>query len=90
MEIQRMRRGWVEEVSQLAAGGLLRSGSGRFFGWVIGGSVPAALAADWFTSAWDQEAMIHSTGPVAAVVEEVCGVWLKELLGLPSKPASRW
>src|SRR5687768_13583007 len=58
---------------------------GRFYAWVIGGSVPAALAADWMTSAWDQNAGMYSVAPAAAVVEEVCGRWLLELLGLPPK-----
>jgi glutamate/tyrosine decarboxylase-like PLP-dependent enzyme len=65
-------------------GGILGSAGGRFFGWVIGGSVPAALAADWLTSAWDQNSGHHSCGPAAAVVEEVSGKWLKEILGLPA------
>lgn len=73
----------VEELARQAEGGLLQSAGGRFFGWVIGGSVPAGLAADWLTSTWDQAAVMYATGPAAAVVEEVCGVWLKQLLGLP-------
>lgn len=65
-------------------GGLLGSAGGRFFAWVIGGSLPAALAADWLTSAWDQNAALFACGPAAAVVEEVVGGWLKEILGIPS------
>lgn len=64
-------------------GGLTGSAGGRFFGWVIGGSIPAALGADWLTSAWDQNAGIYATSPAAAVAEEVAGHWLKEILGLP-------
>ena len=64
-------------------GGLTGSTGGRFFAWVIGGSVPAALAADWLTSAWDQNAGIYACSPAAAVIEEVCGAYLKSLLGLP-------
>jgi glutamate/tyrosine decarboxylase-like PLP-dependent enzyme len=75
----------VSELARQAEGGILGSGTGRFFGWVIGGSVPAALGADWLTAAWDQAAVMYATGPAAAVVEEVCGVWLKELLGLPQE-----
>jgi glutamate/tyrosine decarboxylase-like PLP-dependent enzyme len=57
--------------------------SGRYFGFVIGGAVPAALAADWLTSTWDQNAGLVVAGPAAAVVEEVAGGWLKDLLGVP-------
>ena len=65
-------------------GGLAGSAGGRFFGWVIGGSIPAALAVDWLSSAWDQNAAIYATAPAAAVAEEVAGNWLKEILGLPT------
>ena len=73
-------------ISELAAavdGGLHGVASGRFFAWVIGGSLPAALGADWLTSAWDQNAHNYGTGPAAAITEEVVGGWLKELFGLP-------
>jgi glutamate/tyrosine decarboxylase-like PLP-dependent enzyme len=73
----------IDELVADCAGGILGSAGGRFFGWVIGGSVPAALAADWLTAAWDQNAASFGAGPAEAVIEEVCGVWLKELLGLP-------
>jgi len=73
----------VERLVADVAGGLTGSAGGRFFAWVIGGSVPAALAADWLTSAWDQNAGMFAVAPAAAVVEEVCGRWLLELLGLP-------
>ena len=56
--------------------------SGRFFGGVIGGSIPAAIAADWLTSTWDQNAGLTLPTPAAGIVEEVAGTWLKELLGL--------
>ncbi len=65
------------------ADGITGSAGGRFFGWVIGGAVPAAVAADWLTAAWDQNAAVYATAPAAAVVEEVTGAWLKEILGLP-------
>ncbi|RKT89268.1 pyridoxal phosphate-dependent decarboxylase family protein [Saccharopolyspora antimicrobica] len=74
----------VDELVRDTADGLLASAGGRFFGWVIGGGVPAAIAADWLTATWDQNAAMHACGPAVAVVEEVTGEWLKELLGLPS------
>jgi glutamate/tyrosine decarboxylase-like PLP-dependent enzyme len=64
--------------------GLMGMGSGRFFGFVIGGALPAALAADWLTSTWDQNAGLALPTPAAAVVEEVAGEWLCDLLRLPS------
>jgi glutamate/tyrosine decarboxylase-like PLP-dependent enzyme len=66
-----------------ATPGIVGIPSGRYFGFVIGGAVPAALAADWLTSVWDQNAGLYAGGPAAAVVEEVCRSWLAELLGLP-------
>lgn len=73
----------VDELVKGVAGGLHHSAGGRFFGWVIGGALPAALAADWLTSAWDQNAALFACSPAASVVEEVAGKWLKEILRLP-------
>ena len=64
--------------------GVVATPSGRYFGFVIGGAVPAAVAADMLTSVWDQNAGLYVGGPAAAVVEEICRQWLAELLGLPS------
>src|SRR5262249_53334969 len=77
-------QGVIDELVRDVEGGLMGSTGGRFFGWVIGGTLPAALAADWLTSAWDQNAASNLTAPAEAVVEEVTGAWLKELLGLPA------
>lgn len=74
----------VEELARDANDGLIGSAGGRFFGWVIGAGLPSALAADWLTSTWDQNCGLYATSPVAAVVEEVCGTWLKDVLGLPA------
>jgi glutamate/tyrosine decarboxylase-like PLP-dependent enzyme len=74
----------IEALAAAVDPGLVAEGAGRYFGFVIGGAVPASLAADWLTSAWDQNAGLYVGGPAAAVVEEVAGAWLIELLGLPS------
>ncbi len=58
--------------------------SGRFFGWVIGGTLPAALASDWLVSAWDQNAGLRYATPAMAAIEESAGAWLLDLLGLPA------
>ena len=73
----------IEALARDADPGLAQMGSGRYFGFVIGGVLPVALAADWLTSSWDQNAGLALPAPAAAVVEEVAGRWLKELLGIP-------
>lgn len=73
----------IEELVRNVEGGITGTAGGRFFGWVIGGSLPAALAADWLAAAWDQNAAVYACAPAASVVEDVCGEWLKDLLGLP-------
>src|SRR5215212_2759356 len=74
----------IEELARDAAPGLVASPGPRYFGFVTGGAVPAALAADWLAAAWDQNAFSAVSSPAAAVVEEVAGAWLLELLGLPA------
>src|SRR4051794_37101668 len=74
----------IEELARDAAPGLVASPGPRYFGFVTGGALPAALAADWLASAWDQNAFSAVSSPAAAVVEEVACGWLLELLGLPS------
>ena len=76
------------EVIDLLAGacdpGLTAMPSGRFYGMVTGGSHPAALAADWLVSAWDQNAVLRAVSPAHAAVEDVTSAWLLDLLGLPA------
>lgn len=73
----------VEDLARAAKPGLVAIPSGRYFGFVIGGGLPAAVAADWLTSVWDQCSGPYVCGPAASVVEEVTGAWLAQLLGLP-------
>ncbi len=73
----------VRDLVEATKGGLLGSASGRFFAWVIGGSLPSALAADWLTASWEQNAALYACSPAASVVEEIAGEWIKELLDLP-------
>jgi glutamate/tyrosine decarboxylase-like PLP-dependent enzyme len=75
----------VEELAAGAEPGLVAMGSGRYFGFVIGGALPAALAADWLTSAWDQNAGLYVGGPSASVIEQITRDWLLEVLGLPGE-----
>ena len=73
----------VNDLVKDIEGGLNNSVNARFFAWVIGGSLPSALAADWLTSTWDQNAGLYSVSPASAVIEEAVGSWLKDLFRLP-------
>ena len=74
----------IDDLVTDTAGGVIGSQGGRFFGWVIGGGVPAAMAADWLTTVWDQNSGVHACGPALSVVEEVAAGWLREIFDLPS------
>jgi glutamate/tyrosine decarboxylase-like PLP-dependent enzyme len=74
----------VDLLAHLVEPGLMAMPSGRFFGWVIGGTLPAALAADWLTSAWDQNSGMRYATPGTVAAEEAAAGWLLDLLGLPS------
>ena len=74
----------VDRLAELVEPGLMAMPSGRFFGWVIGGTLPAALAADWLTSAWDQNSGMRFATPGVAATEEVAGGWLLDLFGFPT------
>ena len=77
----------IDVTEQLARGaepGLVGTAGPRYFGFVVGGSLPAAVAADWLTSAWDQNTGLYALSPAAAVAEEVAAAWLLEVFGLPA------
>jgi len=74
----------IDDLALAAEPGLVGSAGPRYFGFVVGGGVPAALAADWLASAWDQNAGLYALSPAAAVVEEVAAKWLLEIFGLPA------
>ena len=74
----------LEELVARAAPGLHAMTGPRFFGWVIGGSHPAGVAADWMSSAWGQNVGNHQAAPAASAAELVSGHWLVDILGLPA------
>lgn len=73
----------IRDLIKAADAGIVGTTSPRYFGFVIGGSTPASIAADWLTTLWDQNAGLFAAGPSASVVEEVAGRWLLQLLRLP-------
>ena len=75
--------GVIDELVAAASPGLMASAGPRYYGFVIGGSLDAALVADNITSGWDQCAFNEALSPAAIAFEDVAGGWLKELLGLP-------
>jgi glutamate/tyrosine decarboxylase-like PLP-dependent enzyme len=73
----------VDALAAQAPRGAVACGAPRYFGFVVGGSFPVALAADWLVSAWDQNAGIFVLSPLTAVCEEIAGEWLLDLFDLP-------
>ena len=73
----------VDALARAADPGLVTTTGPRYFGFVTGGALPAAVAAEWLASAWDQNAGLFIMSPAGSVVEQVAGTWLMDLLGLP-------
>ncbi|HEY2149736.1 MAG TPA: pyridoxal-dependent decarboxylase [Vicinamibacterales bacterium] len=74
----------IDALARAAEPGLVTTSGPRYFGFVTGGALPATVAAEWLTTAWDQPAALFVMSPAAAVVEEVAAGWLLDLLGLPA------
>src|SRR5262245_17210079 len=74
----------IDALARAGLRGTVASQGPRYFGFVTGGSLPAAIAADWLVSAWDQNAQMFVMSPLAAVVEQIVADWLKEIFGLPA------
>lgn len=74
----------IDELVTAATPGLMASAGPRYYGFVIGGTLDAALVADVVTTGWDQCAYNEALSPAALAFEDVAGSWLKELLGLPA------
>lgn len=74
----------IAELVEAASPGLMASAGPRYFGFVTGGSLDAALVADVLATGWDQCAFNEALSPAAIAVEDVAGTWLKDILGLPS------
>jgi glutamate/tyrosine decarboxylase-like PLP-dependent enzyme len=77
----------LDELAEAVEGGLVATAGPRFFGFVIGGALPSATAADILAAGWDQCAFNPVLAPAACAAEETAGAWLKDLLGIPA-PAS--
>jgi len=74
----------IEELARGVDPGLVATAGPRYFGFVIGGSLPVTVATAWLAAAWDQNAGNYPASPAASVVEEVAGGWLRDLFGLPA------
>lgn len=75
----------VSFLDEIGSPATVLTAGGRYFGFVIGGSLPAALAANWLAGAWDQNAGLRVTSPIAAVVEQIALGWLLDVLSLPAE-----
>src|SRR4051794_29783608 len=74
----------IDVLAEAGRTGTIASQGPRYFGFVTGGSIPAAIVTDWLVSTWDQNAQVFAMSPISAVVEQIVSEWLKELFGLPA------
>src|SRR5437667_7571670 len=73
----------IEMLDDVGSPATVAATGGRYFGFVIGGTLPAAMAANWLAGAWDQNAAMQVMSPAAAKLEEIVVEWVVDLLGLP-------
>jgi glutamate/tyrosine decarboxylase-like PLP-dependent enzyme len=74
----------IDRLAEAGSLGTVATQGPRDFGFVVGGSLPVAAAADWLVTAWDQNSGIYTLSPFVSVVEDVAGGWLREIAGLPA------
>lgn len=75
----------LRHLHEVASPATMATAGGRFFGFVVGGALPAALAAHWLAAAWDQNMVMRVLSPAGAIIEEVAARWILDLLGLPAE-----
>jgi glutamate/tyrosine decarboxylase-like PLP-dependent enzyme len=73
----------IDTLAEAGRDGTMATQGPRYFGFVVGGSVPAATAADWLVSTWDQNCGVYVLSPLAAVIEQIVTTWVTDLAGLP-------
>ena len=74
----------LAQLDEFGSPATVANAGGRYFGYVVGGALPAALAANWLAAAWDQNAHHWAGSPIAARLEEVALEWIREIAGLPA------
>jgi glutamate/tyrosine decarboxylase-like PLP-dependent enzyme len=77
----------LAQLDEIGSPATVASAGGRYFGFVIGGSLPSSLAASWLATAWDQNAGLVAASPVAAALEDIALEWLLDILHLPTDSA---
>src|SRR5580704_16779321 len=77
----------LAELDEIGSPATMASAGGRFFGFVIGGALPATVAANWLATTWDQNAGLVVTSPINAALENVSLRWVKDIFHLPEQSA---